>query len=269
MANNQSGVNAHTIVANGRITVPSGRNLLNESTRTLMPSQGALAYGEDTILLYYGDDTDWLLLAAGGIGPTGPTGPNNGVTGATGASITGPTGSAGIGITGPTGGAGQSITGPTGSAGIGITGPTGPSSVTSNFANFFALMPGDNAATIAVGAAVQFPQNGPTSATTITRSSVTQIQLATIGTYMVSWQASVTEAGQLQLAINGTGLPDTVVGRATGTSQIVGSTMITTSTINSLLTVINPVGNSTALTITPIAGGASSVSATLSIIRLA
>ena len=87
MANNQSGVNAHTIVANGRITVPSGRNLLNESTRTLMPSQGALAYGEDTILLYYGDDTDWLLLAAGGIGPTGPTGPNNGVTGATGIAL--------------------------------------------------------------------------------------------------------------------------------------------------------------------------------------
>ena len=255
MANNQSGVNAHTIVANGRITVPSGRNLLNESTRTLMPSQGALAYGEDTILLYYGDDTDWLLLAAGGIGPTGPTGPNNGVTGATGASITGPTGSAGIGITGPTGGAGQSITGPTGSAGIGITGPTGSAGVISNFANFYALMPGDNSATIAPGTAISFPELGPTSATTITSVSATQIQLASIGTYFVSWQASITEAGQLQLALNGAGIASTVVGRATGTSQIVGSTMITTSTTNSLLTVINPAGNSTALTMTVIAGG--------------
>lgn len=135
-----------------------------------------------------------------------------------------------------------------------------------DYALFFALMPGDNSATVAVGAAVQFPQDGPVSSpTTITRATASTFTLADVGNYEVSWQVSVSEAGQLQLALNGTGLPDTVVGRATITNQISGSTVITTVEPNSVLSVINPVGNSAALTITPIAGGANAVSATLSI----
>jgi hypothetical protein len=138
----------------------------------------------------------------------------------------------------------------------------------SNYALFFALMPGDNTATIAVGAPVLFPQNGPTSvASTITRvpSSPSSFNLAVPASYEVTWQVSISEAGQLQLAINGVGLPATVVGRAGPTTQIQGSTVITTTLPNSVLTVINPVGNSTALTVTPIAGGTNAVSATLSI----
>jgi len=60
----------------------------------------------------------------------------------------------------------------------------------------------------------------------------------------------------------------TVVGRATGTSQLVGTTLITTTKTNSILTVRNPAGNSTALTITPQAGGTRAVSASLVITRL-
>jgi len=130
-------------------------------------------------------------------------------------------------------------------------------------------MPPDNAATIAVGAAVQFPQLGPTSAGGITALTATTFNLAAIGTYEVTWQVSVNEAGQLEIALGGVGLPNTVVGRATGTNQIVGSTFITTNSTNSALSIINPVGNAAALTITPIAGGASAVSATLTIKRLA
>jgi hypothetical protein len=133
-----------------------------------------------------------------------------------------------------------------------------------DYALFFALMPGDNSATVAVGAAVQFPQNGPTSGV-IARTGPSTFNLPNVGTYEVTWQASISEPGQLQLAIGGVGLPNTVVGRATGTSQLVGSTIITTSVPNSVLSVINPVGNSTALTVTPIAGGTNSVSATLTI----
>jgi hypothetical protein len=92
--------------------------------------------------------------------------------------------------------------------------------------------------------------------------------LPNIGDYQVSWQVSVDEPGQLQLSLNGAGLPETVVGRATGTSQLVGNTLITTTIANSIISVINPPGNSTALTITPIAGGASAVSATLTIVAL-
>jgi len=129
-------------------------------------------------------------------------------------------------------------------------------------------MPPDNAATVAPDTAVQFPQNGPTSGT-IARTGPGTFNLPNIGTYEVAWQVSVTEAGQLELYLNGAQLPATVAGRATGTSQISGDTLITTSVVNSILEVRNPVGNSTALTITPLAGGTHPVSATLVIKRLA
>jgi hypothetical protein len=137
-----------------------------------------------------------------------------------------------------------------------------PPSASSSYAQFFALMPGDNSATVAVGAAVAFPQDGPTSGS-IVRTGPNTFNLPIVGTYEVSWQVSISEPGQLQLAIGGVGLPNTVVGRATGTSQLFGMCLITTSVTDSILSVMNPSGNSTALTITPIAGGTSPVSATL------
>ena len=140
----------------------------------------------------------------------------------------------------------------------------GGGGATADYSNFFALMPGDNSATVAVGAPVQFPQDGPSSGV-IVRMDASSFKLPAVGTYEITWQVSVAEPGQLQLAVGGVGLPNTVVGRATGTSQIVGSTMITTVDADSIVSVISPAGNSTALTITPVAGGASPVSATLSI----
>ena len=61
----------------------------------------------------------------------------------------------------------------------------------------------------------------------------------------------------------------TVVGRATGTSDISGMFLVETTTINSTLTVQNPAGNAAALTITPLAGGTNSVSAHLVITQIA
>jgi|ERR1700690_191647 len=153
--------------------------------------------------------------------------------------------------------------------GAGVIIPPAPPPGVGGFAAFFALMPGDNSATVAVGAPVEFPQTGPASATPIvTRVDNFSFTLLNTGTYAVSWQVSVTEAGQLQLAIGGAGLPDTVTGRATGTDQISGNTIIT-ATAGQVLSLINPAGNSTALTITPTAGGTHSVSATLNIRQIA
>jgi hypothetical protein len=132
------------------------------------------------------------------------------------------------------------------------------------FASFNAVMPGDNADTVAAGTAVDFPNDGPASSDSgVVRASASTFTLDA-GTYEVNVQVSVTEAGQLQLAIGGVGLPETVAGRATGTSQIVISTIITVGDA-AVLSVINPAGNTPALTITPIAGGTHSVSATLTI----
>ena len=167
----------------------------------------------------------------------------------------------------------QGPTGPIGTQGIqgatGATGATGPSGgSTSDFADFFALMPPDNAATVAVGTDVSFPQDGPTSAGMITRTSASAFQLGAIGIYQVMFQVSVTEPGQLDITLNGVELPYTMVGRATGTNQIVGMALVQTTVTNSVLTVRNPTGEPAALTITPLAGGVASVSAHLVITRL-
>ncbi|MBE6573834.1 MAG: collagen-like protein [Ruminococcaceae bacterium] len=221
--------------------------------------------------------------ATGPQGPVGPAGPQ-GETGATGPQgPIGPVGPQGeTGATGPQGPIGpagpQGETGATGPQGpIGLTGPAGPQGPQGEpgpaggvlgAADFYALMPGDNAATVAPGADVEFPQNGPILNTAITRASDSSFTLTDIGVYQVLFQVSVTEAGQLVLTLNGAELDYTVVGRATGTSQIVGMALVETTTENALLTLRNPVGNAAALTITPGAGGTNPVSAHLVITQL-
>jgi hypothetical protein len=128
-------------------------------------------------------------------------------------------------------------------------------------------MPGDNAATVAIGAPVSFPQDGPVLGTSIARLTGTTFNLVDLGIYLVSFQVSVTEAGQLVIALNGVEQAYTVVGRATGTSQISQTCLIAVVTPNSVLSVNNPAGEAAALTITPLAGGANPVSAHLMITR--
>jgi hypothetical protein len=84
----------------------------------------------------------------------------------------------------------------------------------------------------------------------------------------VLFQVSADEAGQLVLTLNGEELPYTVVGRATGTSQLVGMALVNTTVATSVLTVRNPADNAAALTITPTAGGTEPVSAHLVITQL-
>ncbi|HYI79537.1 MAG TPA: hypothetical protein VEW67_01595 [Thermoleophilaceae bacterium] len=204
--------------------------------------------------------------AAGKPGARGPAG-KRGPAGARGA--VGPKGA--DGATGPAGAAGPAgLEGPAGPEGPeGVAGPPGPVGpvATPEFAQFFALMPPDNAATVAPGTDVDFPQDGPTSSG-IARTGADSFNLAAIGVYRVAFAVSVTEAGQLILTLNGADLAYTVAGRATGTSQIVGEALVETTSINSILTVRNPAGNSTALTVTPLAGGTRPSSATLIIEQL-
>jgi hypothetical protein len=206
--------------------------------------------------------------ARGAVGPAGARGPigAKGPIGPEGAA--GPMGPIGpAGVTGATGAIGpRGATGATGATGA--VGPTGASG-TSRFAEFFALMPPDNAATVASGSAVAFPQNGPGDGSgSITRTGPSTFLLSSIGTYNVSFVVSVNEPGQLELALNGTALAYTVIGRATGTSEIVGESLVATTTANAVLTVINPAGEASALTITPLAGGTHPVGASLVIQRL-
>ena len=160
----------------------------------------------------------------------------------------------------------QGPIGPQGSTGA--TGPQGLPGGVLGYADFYALMPPDNSVTIAPGTDVSFPQNGPIANTNIGRLGPSSFNLGPIGTYQILFQVSVTEAGQLILTLNGQDLDYTVSCRATGTSQIVGMAVVTTTAVNSVLTVRNPAGNATALTITPLAGGTRSVSAHLVITQI-
>lgn len=185
-------------------------------------------------------DSECKLECVGVQGPMGPIGP--------------------IGLTG--------LTGPMGP--IGLTGPMGPvgPSFALSFGNYYSLMPGDNSSTIAVGGDVEFPNDGPFLGSDIVRNGPSSFKLVSIGTYQILFQVSITEPGQLVVSLNNIQQTYTTVGRATGTSQIVGMCLIQTLTVNDILTIRNPSENSTALTITPIAGGVLSVSAHLIIMRI-
>lgn len=134
------------------------------------------------------------------------------------------------------------------------------------FGDFYALQGVDNPP-IAAGSAVNFPRDGSTSAG-ISRTGPSSFNLSVIGTYLVLFQVDVTEAGQLMLRLNSALVADSVVSRATGTSQITGISLLHTTTANSVLEVINPPGNSPALSILPNDGGTQPNSAHLVIIRI-
>ncbi len=205
----------------------------------------------------------------GPIGETGPVGPQGPV------GETGPAGPQGpVGETGPVGPQGPiGETGPVGPQGpIGETGPAGPQGPAGgvlNYADFYALMPPDNSASVAPGTDVSFPQDGPSSGADISRLTADSFNLAQIGTYQVLFEVSVDEAGQLLLTLNGADLEYAVFGRATGVSQIVGMAIVQTTAVDSVLTVRNPAGNAAALTVTPLAGGTRPVSAHLVITQIA
>ena len=132
-------------------------------------------------------------------------------------------------------------------------------------------MPPDNAATVGAGMPVEFPQTGP-AAGGIARRNATEFVLPSAGVYRLSFSVSVTEAGQLVIALDsGSGmveLPYTVIGRATGTTPISGEALVETVASNSAIELRNPTGNTPALTVTPAAGGTHAASAFVVIQRL-
>ena len=204
----------------------------------------------------------------GAIGPQGPQGPI-GETGPQGPQ--GPTGATGpIGPQGPQGPTGA--TGATGAQGIqGETGPQGPRGLPGgvlSYADFYALMPTDNATAIVPGADVAFPENGVIVNTNIGRVSDTDFLLSAAGTYLIMWNATLTEAGQLVLTLNDTELAYTTVGTGAANSEIVGYTIVNT-TGGATITVRNPAANTTDVTLTPSAGGANAASAHLTIVQIA
>lgn len=156
---------------------------------------------------------------------------------------------------------------------VGPSGPPGPpgGGGVLGFAHFYsvvsAVAPGLN---LPPGASVPFDQNGATSSTNQpTRISTTSFMLPAVGIYEVTFQVSITEAGQLAVKLNGGPfLPYSVAGRATGTSQISNSIFIPTTLANQTLEVYNVGLSAIHITGNPGSGGNNPVSASLTIVRL-
>lgn len=158
-----------------------------------------------------------------------------------------------VGIAGTAGPAGApGVAGAAGIQGIqGVPGIPGAPGLL-DFSDFYTLTPGDGVAPIPPNTGIFFEHDGPTTGV-IVRLTPTTILLPTKGTYLVLFEGSVNEPGQFMLRINGFGDATSVAGRDTGTTQIVGISLVTTAG-PSTLEVINPPLNTTALTLTPANG---------------
>jgi len=140
---------------------------------------------------------------------------------------------------------------------------------TISYMNAYALMPTDNSGAIVVGADIQFPRVSSTSVTDIVPITTSSFRLGPIGVYDVYYQVGITDVSgaQLVVTINNIQQPFTVSGTV-GTNMIIGRSIITTTTVNSVLTVRNPTGNARSITVATSLGGANAVSAQLIITRL-
>ncbi len=141
-------------------------------------------------------------------------------------------------------------------------GGSGGGGVGQNGAMFYGTTTGtgsegnDYAATVAAGAPVPFPRNGPTTVgAPATRSGVstTAFVVANTGFYEVSWQVGFTEASQLQLDVNGGLVANTCATSGAGTQQNTNTVLVSLNA-GDIVRVINPPGNATALTVTPADG---------------
>ena len=151
---------------------------------------------------------------------------------------------------------------------IGTGGSSGTVQGLFGSADFYALIPNDITDPIVPGESIKFPNGEASIDGNISRSdrTTTVFQLAAIGTYLVQFQVAVSEAGQLCIALNNTKLSNTVVGRNSIESQIIGVFIVKTTVINSLLKIVNnsPEGSvGKDLTITPYAGNTINVPETV------
>jgi hypothetical protein len=235
-------------------------------------------------------------IRQGGTGPTGPQGAQGdpGMTGEPGPmgprGMQGDPGSIGPqgvqgdpGALGPQGMPGMIGTpgpvgpmGPQGTPGTpgakGETGPQGTAGGVLEFADFYAMMPSDNAANIAPGQPLAFPDTGPSSGD-IVPISTTSFMLTNVGTYQIFFEATVNQSAQLIIALDsGSGpveLPYTTAGCGLTTSQINGMALVKTTNVHSTISIYNPATAPAAIRLTPNAGStAHPVSAHLMILRI-
>ncbi len=212
-------------------------------------------------------------------GPQGPRG-YQGLRGVPGA--TGPQGEPGPmgprGPQGPVGAAGPR--GPQGEAGVagprgpqGATGPRGPQGLPGacggllGLADFYALVPPDNACPIAPGEAIAFPRDGERSGQGAVRCGADGFRL-TEGHYLILFSLTVSGRGRSVLAVGGRELPHTTVGVEAVGGVLSGVAVVAVGCEGAVLSLRNPTSAEAPLMLSPSNRGHGTLSAHLVIARV-
>lgn len=128
-------------------------------------------------------------------------------------------------------------------------------------------------ATVAIGAPFPFDTDGPFTAGFLHTASATPatsapITIVAAGTYSVEYTATVAEARQIALYIDGAVVSSTIYGQATGTAVTTGFAIITVAA-GAVLTLRNHLSAAALTLVTPSGGTASNTTNSLKIVRLA
>jgi len=133
-------------------------------------------------------------------------------------------------------------------------------------ADFYAVSPPDDTASISAGNPVPFPNDGVIFGN-ISRASTSSFTLGDTGTYRIRFQTTVNSAAQLGIELNGVLLANTVVGTNLIGGPISGDSLVST-TAGSTIRIVYPAGNLLPISIAQNAGGVSASSSHLVITKV-
>ncbi len=122
----------------------------------------------------------------------------------------------------------------------GVDGKDGTNGVNgiTTYANFYGLQSLNQIPVVTPGSPVEFPNNGPATSN-ITRLTNATFDLNSSGVYLVSFNLTPIESAETVIVLNGIELPETVVARAVGESQLSGTFIINVPQPNSVISLNN------------------------------
>lgn len=106
-----------------------------------------------------------------------------------------------------------------------------------SYGSFYAMMEPDNPNPITPGSAIDFPNNGPSI--NIVRSSSSSFIIPDIATYEIKFSLSSGSINQLGVRLNGIKVSNTIISQNTSGIIMSGSYFITTTSLNSIIEIVN------------------------------
>ncbi len=140
----------------------------------------------------------------------------------------------------------------------GEKGEKGDSATNQSIAVFYGLIPPNNENDILPGESIEFPLDYITNIN-IVRVNNKAFKLMLAGIYEIKYILSITQPAQLVVSMDsGSGFIQqlhTVVGRNSGSSQLIGDVFLKVDIPGSIICLASPVENNNPIRVTPTAGG--------------